>query len=340
MKVRKKEFIEQLESVSPGLARQEMLEQSDCFVFQDGKVFTYNEEVACVAPVGLGIAGAVPAEPLLKILKKIPGKEVEIEQTDEGLVIRRLEKEAKVKRKAVVQFMSKVELPVSEVEAPGKWRILSSGFDDAISFTASCASDDQTKFFLTCIHIGPEWIEASDDYRVCRYRIKTRVDEDVLIRATCAKMLSRFEFSKISTTEDWVHFQAKSGCTISCRRYMGKYPDVGKHLEVNGSQMELPDGMKEAVEKCCVFSNEDLQRDEVIVELKKGGLRITGKGPMGYYEETRAVSYDGDRVGFRINPELLQDVVMRTNECIIAPGRIQVKTDEWVYVTCTAEMED
>ena len=53
-----------LEAVSPGLATREAIEQSSCFVFKDGRVMTFNDEVACSIDCELGFDGAVAAKPL------------------------------------------------------------------------------------------------------------------------------------------------------------------------------------------------------------------------------------------------------------------------------------
>ena len=46
MKINRKDLIKVLKKVQPGLASQEIIEQSGAFVFTDGRVFTYNDEIA------------------------------------------------------------------------------------------------------------------------------------------------------------------------------------------------------------------------------------------------------------------------------------------------------
>ena len=47
MKIDREEFLKQLESVLPGYSTKEVIEQSSCFVFKKGRVYTYNDEIAC-----------------------------------------------------------------------------------------------------------------------------------------------------------------------------------------------------------------------------------------------------------------------------------------------------
>ena len=79
MKINREELLNQLESVQPGLSIREIIEQSSCFVFQDGKVITYNDEIFCSQKTPLKIKGAVLAAPLIALLRKMVETEVDIE---------------------------------------------------------------------------------------------------------------------------------------------------------------------------------------------------------------------------------------------------------------------
>ena len=63
MKIQREELIRKLESVQPGLAVRETIEQSSTFVFYHGDVHTLNDEVYCRCPSGLDpkAKAAVPA---------------------------------------------------------------------------------------------------------------------------------------------------------------------------------------------------------------------------------------------------------------------------------------
>ena len=79
MKVDRVKLLQALESVSGGLATQEAVEQSSCFVFKDDGLYTYNDEVACWCPNPVpGVVGAVVAQPLLALLPQLPEAEVTV----------------------------------------------------------------------------------------------------------------------------------------------------------------------------------------------------------------------------------------------------------------------
>jgi hypothetical protein len=73
--VNREVLLQQLESVQAGLSSREIIEQSSCFVFKDGNVVTFNDEVSCSRPCELGsFTGAVQAAPLLSIREMLAGK--------------------------------------------------------------------------------------------------------------------------------------------------------------------------------------------------------------------------------------------------------------------------
>jgi hypothetical protein len=70
--VNREQFIKELESVQAGLSVRAATEQSNCFVFSDGVVRTFNDEIACEQKTSLKITGAVIADPLISLLRKLP----------------------------------------------------------------------------------------------------------------------------------------------------------------------------------------------------------------------------------------------------------------------------
>ena len=93
------------------------------------------------------------------------------------------------------------------------------------------------------------------------------------------------------------------------------------------------------VGKAEVFSADSIENNQVKIELKKDKLRIRGEGASGWYQETKALKYEGRPLAFLISPRLLTEITQRTNECIIAPGRLKIDAGKFVYVACLNEVE-
>ncbi len=334
MRTNRERLLQKLEAVSPGLTQKEVIEQSTCFVFQDGKVATFNDEIACVCEVDLKITGAVQASPLLSLLGKMVEDDIDVDVTDGEFYIKGK------RRRAGIRMEQEVVLPIDSVDAPKKWKDLHEDFVEAVGIVQQCASRDESQFCLTCIHLHSDWVEACDNFQASRYPLSTGIVGSVLMRRDSIRHIAGLDMTEFSETKSWIHFRNPSGLVLSCRRHLEEYPDISKVFDVSGRKTVLPGGLAEAVEKAEIFSSESIETEQVSVELKDGRLRLEGRGPSGWYREQKQVSYEGDPMKFCIEPNLLLEITKRTNECEIAEGKLKVDGGKFVYIVCTVNEED
>lgn len=328
-KLNREEFLHQLEGVQPGLSSREIIEQSSCFVFKNGRVMTYNDEVACRQKCAAPITGAVQSGPLLSILRKLVEDEIELEETDGELVIHGKRRKCGIRREA------EVLLPIDKVDKPGEWKPLHEEFLESINMVQACASHDESQFALCCVHLHPKHVEACDNYQATRVKMATGISASTLVRRDAIKHITSMGMTEFSETESWLHFRNPAGMVLSCRRYIEEYPDLKEFLEFDGSAIVLPKGLGEAAEKASIFSAESSDDNQVTVDLMPGKLRIRGTGSQGWYEERRKVDYDGTDLSFLIAPSLLIDLVAKHNEAVITTGKLRVDGGgKWRYVAC------
>lgn len=336
-KINRETLLNELESVRAGLSRQEVLEQSTCFIFQDGFVKTYNDEIACQQKSILNFTGAVQAEPLLQILRKLTEDEIKITTNDSEFLI-----EGK-RRKASIRMDDKILLPVDRIEHSDNWKNLDEEFGDAVQLVTQVAGTDESQFMLTCLHLTNEFIEASDNYQISRFKILTDVEQSTLIRKESIKHVVELGVTEFSESENWIHFRNPTGLVLSCRRYTdeaGDFPELDSILDFDGIETSLPSSLSEAVDKAEVFSTASTDTNFVTVELKSTGkLRIKGEGNFGWFTETKKVNYSGDNISFRISPKLLSDIAKKHNDCEITDNRLKVESDGFVYVTSLSVVE-
>lgn len=329
MRINREDLLHALESVQAGLSSREIIEQSSCFVFKDGFVHTYNDEVACYMKTELTLEGAVQAAPLLAILGKLAEPELEVEEGDSGALVLRGKK-----RRVDLTREAQVQLPIDKVEKPTKWRELSSDFVEAVQLVQHCASRDESKFSLTCIHIAPKFVEACDNYQVTRVKLATGCEQSVLVRASSLKNIVSLGMTHVSETESWIHFKNAAGLVLSCRRYVEQYPDLKAILSMEGHPIVIPRGLGEAADRASVFAADASGESQVMVEVQPGKLRIRGSGASGSYLESKKLQYDGPHLSFLIAPELLIEITKRHTEAEINEGKLKVNGGKWVYVTC------
>jgi hypothetical protein len=119
---------------------------------------------------------------------------------------------------------------------------------------------------------------------------------------------------------------------------MDQFHDLDPPLSVSGEKAELPRDIQDVLAKCTIFSSEDTVTGGLVdVELKPGMMRIWGRGPSGWFNETRKIVYDGKPTKFSIDPKLLLEAVKHTDECEIGRGAIKIKTEKFVYMSCTTD---
>jgi len=328
MRVKREDLLNDLNMVKAGLSPREFIEQSSCFVFQDGMVMTFNDEVACRKKVGLTFNGAVQATTLLAILEKMDDPELDVLENDKG----ELEFRGARKRFGVVRD-AEIFLPIDRVEVAEKWKPLAKEFTEGVGLVQHCVSTDESRFLLCCVHLTPDFIEACDNMQAIRCMVNTKLKESVLVRGTSLAHLVSLGMNKMSLSKSWVHFQNEAGLEFSCRRYTEQYPDLTPVLKFKGSPIVIPKGLAEASERASVFASDKTGEVLVTVSLKAGKVRISGDGAAGWYQEVKKVAYDGPPMSFLIAPDLLKHIAERYSDAELSKDKLKVTGGGWDYVT-------
>ncbi len=332
--VNREQLLLALELVRPGLSeRGETVDQSSCFVFRDGKVFTFNADVAVQFPTFLptDLTAAVFFKPLLEQLKKLKCDEFAVGMEDDELVVKP-EKSEEITFKAQKEIL----LPYDDiVDVPEKWRALPPDFIKAIDLAARCASQEGGGFDLSCVHMTRDCVESCDKFQALRFKLKLPVT-DVMIPAGGVKSLVSVGVNEISVTDNWAHFRNANGLLLSCRRQIGQYPDLDKAglFAVEGEKLALPKGLSECLDRASVFTEEsdDLYKQATVV-LRKNSFRLIGEGLHGGYKKRFSVTYNGPEMTFKVPPKILMDVSAKSEHCHVSDGLLVVEVANWIYST-------
>ena len=333
MKVERQAFLKALAAVDIGLSSRDIIEQSSCYVFRNGKVWTFNDEVACsvdLPDVFEKFECAVPSVPLKSLLTKFDEELVDVSVGGGELLVKGN------RRRAGVRIHDEILLPVADVGEPESWKKLPSGFTEAIDTVQGCAGKDESQFVLTCIHIHPMGIEASDNAQAIRYKIKTGLDSPVLVKRDELRRTVGLGVTEWGQSKSWIHFRNPNGLVISCRKWEETFPDMGPLLEVEGTKAKMPKGVEDAVSRAEVFVDSKMDVSGLTVVLRDGKLKLRGEGPEGWYEEVQKSDYKGKPIEFRIAPRLLVEVCKRTDSCTIGEEKLKVVGDKFVYISCLA----
>ena len=327
MQVKREELLKLLETLTPGLAQREIVEQSNTFVFTKERIFTYNDDIACSCPSPLkDVEGAVPASDLVAILQKLKDKEIDISQDDSVLIL------TGKRCKSGITMNTEILLPV-KYQKKGEWKPLPKNFKEAVDTVKNCASSDASKFAFTCIHIMPKHIEACDNKRAARYDIKTNFEKEVLIRASSLQHVISTDVTEFLEKGNWIHFQNSAGFQISCLRFIGEaYQDLEKVLNRKGVEVVLPITSIGAITCAEVFSSKN-EENKLVIHLKGAELQISSQGNSGWFWEKKKVKYTGPDISFTITPKLLIDLLEHDNHCEIHENKMLKITDKnYTYV--------
>lgn len=327
-KINKDQLLSQLELVQPGLSNREIIEQSSCYIFRDGLLCTYNDEIACTLKSCLDITGAVRATPLLSLLRQLKEEVIEISTTETALVVR-----GKSKRADIV-MEADITIPIESVERPTKWSPVSEQFSEAVKLVEQCVSKNEEHFSLTCIHIHPHWVEACDNHQATRVDLDTGIKKSILAKRDSLKWVSELDMQKFCETENWLHFKNSSGLILSCRRYEDEFPELDAVLDNTGEKMSLPKGLVEAAKKASIFSSDTQDSNQILVKLEPSKLRLEGSGVTGSYKEVKKVSYKGPKISFLVGPDLLQEITKQHNQCEVSKNHLIVRGPNFRFVSC------
>lgn len=330
----KQKLLKALEIVKPGLASQEMIEQSTSFAFVGNRVVTYNDEISISHPIeGMDITGAVKAKELYKLLAKIDKEEIEITVTETELRL------TAGKARAGLTFQQEITLPLEEIEKQGEWKLLPDGFLEALKFTQFTCSQDMSKPVLTCINVRKDGlIESSDNYRITRYQVKEMPVPTFLLPATSARELVKYEITEIAQGQGWIHFRTSDGTIFSCRVFEENFPDTEPLIEVKGTEITLPDSMNEALSRASIFSRETYTDTEFVqITLERNKLTVHGKNDTGWYDEMLRVRYKGEVLSFFINPSFLSKILASTNNCLLGDRVIKFQGENWLHIIALVE---
>lgn len=332
MLVNRQILLQRLLSVMPGVTSREESPQSTCFGFLDSEIVTFNEECCCSipAPHGWGVEGAVQAAPLIGILGKLVADEVDIEFRNDRLQV----KAAKGGEKAGIRMEQDVLMPYDAVEAPKSWHPLAAGFCDAIGIVQDSADKSHQAFLCRCVHLMPDYIEASDNSQICRYPIDSGIRHEALIKVEAIKHITQLGMTEFAETRGWLHFRNKIDLRVSCRRHMEPWQDIYGCIKFGGTPFRWPGGIDETLGKAEIFIKNSEEEPRVKIQIKQGWMQVVGEGPLGDYRKKYPVDWDGPKTSFRITPAMLLEVVKKDANCLINDDFLIIQNPKYTFACC------
>ena len=371
-KINRQAFINALSKVKPGLSSKEIIEHSTHFIFDNDKIWTYNDQITIMQKFDSGLTGAVKADSFFKLLDRIPDEEISIE-LEEGKV-----KISGKKIKAHIKIDPDVKITPIQVPAINskRWETLPDNFDKAISFAAFSCSKNMIRPELTCLLIEKGFCIGCDTFRGTKYTLSSTMEQEFLLPAMAGKELSNYNPHKVIFDEEggWLHFinreimsEEKEGCngecccgggcsedsecdksececdkekekeltTFSCRTYPDKYPEqIWGFFEVDGEEIVLPEGFVDAVARAEVLISADFDLDRIVtLVIEDNKVVCSSEGAYGDFEETAEVEYNGPKLDVKVHPVLLSEILKHLTTVVIG-DRLLFKGEGFSHGIC------
>lgn len=343
-KIDRKQFIQSLSKVKPGVASKDIIEQSDHFVFEEGKIWSYNDEISVSQGFNHPIKGSIKAQEFYNLLLKIPHDEIEIEQKKSNLYLTAENFEAMIN-------IADTSLEADIVNPPGinskKWNDLPENFTEAVSFCQFSASSNMIKPELTCIWItnddeGEGVAIACDSYRGTMFYLESSVKDPFLLPASVAKHMPVYNPTKYIVDENWIHFINKEKTTFSCRVLAADYDErAWEFFNVDGEEVELPEGFDSVIKRAETIIVEEFDQDRSIdIKLTDGQIECKGQSSvLGYVKEKQEIDYSGDEVNIQVHPALLADILKHSSKLLLGE-RLKFETDNFEHVIVLFDPEE
>ena len=329
MKLNRKLLLTALKAVKPGLGKSNEIDQATKFVFMEGMVCTYNDEVAVSHPLEVDFNGAVPGKEFYGAVDKLKTEEVELVVTGGELLVKGGQS------KTIIRIESEITLPIIDLGMPedDEYNDLPETFAEAVSSCLFSVGKDQNKPLLTCLHVKGTRLESSDNQRVTRFEMGKKAKgcfpDELLIPAHAAKSIIDYKPVEYAVTDGWLHFRNADEAMFSCRVFEDEYPDFTEYLKEEGKEITFPDNLSEILDRAVVICDNDNKR--VTVSLAANKLTISAEGVNGKFNEAVRVKYDGAGKDFDIHPEFMR-TIMRHNKTAIIGKLLHFKTENFQHV--------
>lgn len=326
MKVNRKELLNILEKLQPGLASKEIIEQSNRYILQSKCIRTYNDEVAVTYPITTELEGAIPSGEFYKVISKFPDKNITLETDNKEITIRGK------KRRTKINIDITIELPNIKTDIK-KWNTLPKDFSDAISFCVFSTSKDATDPALTCLFISKDKVWSNEDVRGTVRTMKGEVKEEFLLPNEVVNALVKYNPIKYCIKKSWLHFANEDGSIFSCRTVDDDYPNIEDFFKVEGTEIILPKEFSSIVERSHLLQTAEEKLINVL--LTKDRITCIGEAEVGKSKEWEDIEYDGPDISIYVNPIFLSQILTHLQTVTIGK-RLLFKGENFKHAVCVA----
>lgn len=333
----KKETLEILQAVKPGLAVKDIVESMTNFYFSGSTVVTYNDKISISYPFKTDFLGFVRADTLYNLIAKLPESKFKLQQ--KGDFINLISKGVNVKLPSLgdEEVIKRINVVNQETEKV-KWKKLPTNFCAGISICSFVASKAESESTISCVYVTKDKCVGTDNKRVAFANLDKEMP-DLFIKASEVKHLIKIEPIKYGISKGWLFFKNKVGSVFSIRKIEGSFPEWEELFNFEGKSVELPKNITQGVDLASVFSQIDHSATlGVIIEKNLCKILINTEG--GNLKYKVPVDYNDEPIEFVVNPDFLKEMLQHSTTITFADQKAKLETENYSILTVLYGKDD
>lgn len=323
-----------LTALCPGLVDKEDAEQSQSFVFDTDRIYTFNESIGICIPFDSGLKCAVPSVPILAVLRKIKNDDIMLSFNEGSLTVRqgkRVKVDITADAKILLAFDEHVKPPKDLIKLP----CTPKEFTKGVKSVLFSVCDDTQKIQLCGVHLGSDkkgtYIESSDRFRMTRFYVaKEQLEVSMKIPLVAAQALCSLGPVQCAQYKGWLYFKCENDVLFACWTPKEDYPDLKAVFDSVTEKdtpvtITFPEKIEGILELASEFSTTGISKDaHVVVSVEGSKASVSSKGTYGKFRDLCKVVSEGT-AKFVINPKSFIELLAMSLTIDVFPSIIVVK---------------
>jgi DNA polymerase III sliding clamp (beta) subunit (PCNA family) len=329
MKVNRKELLEAITLLMPGIDKQGVLNQvTECLFFNGENIYSNNLQINVSLPFKTDFSCGVPASEIYKLLQNMKDEEIEIIKDDTTLSV-------KGKRtKAKIVIVSTDDAP--QIKQPtDKWNKLPEDFLIAVDFCRFSASTDTMLGVLSCIFINDNQVISCDNFRGTKYTMKGKLDNSMLLPLAAANELPKYNPIEYIIDDSYIFFRNKDKVIFGCLTMKEEYKDINHIFEIEGNEIAFPSNLIDTLTRADIFAEDKMGKKFIKVVAEENKITCKSEGDRGQIEEIGRIRV-ANKVEFEIQIKLFSQILERTQQAVVGEGRILFTGGNFQHVLALA----
>lgn len=287
MILNRSKLLEALKRCLPGIDQVALLlEGADTFVFHDGKIFSYNDNISVVSPFETPepLEGAVKAKEFYELISRFTGEEITLTPSENSWVLQSGRAKA-----SLALLEAKTIARINGILIKDTFLPLPGQFQEAIKVCQFSGN----KSSLSGIFVVDSFMFATDEHRINLFEFSDEF-QTFWISEPAAKELANLPgLKEYAVMPSWIQFRSENGTVFACKRLMdAKFPyDKLKTIVKENDFADgdftavLPKMLQESMGRATALAMDMEKLKAVQLSFSTEGIRVFSERATGVFQE-------------------------------------------------------